>query len=173
MSPEEAQLYTDMVKIGLPVLGTVLAGAVAAWSSVWVTRMRTNYERAKEARERQSQLLHQIATDVAEFEHIAGVHAMTLGNEIRGLDNPIRSSAETQRELETGNKPIRDARANLKLLGLKDEEESLEEYVENVRELLRHGHKLSEQRAKELAEIIPRGPEEFYQSLSHVYLTNQ
>ena len=38
MTQEEIQLYTDIVKVGFPIMGTVLGGVIGALSTYFITQ---------------------------------------------------------------------------------------------------------------------------------------
>ena len=54
----------------------------------------------------------------------------------------------------------------LKILGLKEAEAHLEEYVELTREVISKGPYLEMPRVSELAKIITKGPVKFYSALA-------
>ncbi len=72
MTNEAVQLRNDLAKVGVPVIGTVLGGALGAVSTYFVTRLNHSNDRDKETTRKRLELVLQAANDVAEFEHLIG-----------------------------------------------------------------------------------------------------
>ncbi|TMP85987.1 hypothetical protein CWC05_15400 [Pseudoalteromonas ruthenica] len=165
MTDEEIQLYNDIVKIGLPVLGTVVGGIIGALSTFFITRLNHNNENKKEARRKRHELVLQTANDVAEYEHLTSNYVTALGKYIYNNDHTIDIKA-AEKEFVSNNKPLRRARMNLKILGLNDSEILFEEYVEVTRKIYTKSVCIDAEELSKLARITSRGPVKFYESLS-------
>ncbi|MYM36590.1 hypothetical protein GTP38_19865 [Duganella sp. FT94W] len=165
MPPEEIQLLTDAVKIGFPVVGTIVGTLIGGVSTYFITRINHRHDASKELAKRRFELLIQTANDVTEFENLVGRYATEVSNKIQGLAGAL-DFEEARKDIYTKNQPLRRARMSLKVLGLKEAEANLEKYVEVTREVIRHGPNLSKERASELAKQIVIGPIEFYESLA-------
>jgi hypothetical protein len=165
MTNEEVQLLNDLVKVGVPVIGTVLGGVLGAVSTYFVTRLNHSNDRDKETTKKRLELVLQAANDVAEFEHLIGTYATAVSNHVQGLEGAI-DMEEARQAILTRNQPLRRARMTLKILGLKDAEAHLEEYVELTREVITKGPYLKMPRVSELAKTITRGPVQFYSALA-------
>lgn len=169
---ETVQLINDAIKIGFPVLGTVFGAILGALSTYFLTKLNHKKQVEKEQREWRLNLLMQIASDVTEFEHEAGLYIASVSNELRGVKGPTERHEEFRKSLSNQSKLLRKARANLKLLGLSRENRILEEYVSLVREAHSKGVNLKVERASELAELISPGPVVFYEALSEHISSN-
>jgi len=169
---ETIQLLSDTVKIGFPVLGTILGAIIGALSTYFLTKLNHNNQVEKEKREWRLNLLMQIASDVTEFEHNAGQYIASLSNTLRGAGTVTASYDDCKQALSNQSKMLRKARANLKLIGLLNEDKLLEEYVSLVRESHSKGTNLKPTRASELAELISPGPVKFYEALSNHIASN-
>jgi len=165
VASEEIQLYNDIVKIGLPVLGTVLGGVIGAFSTYLITKLNHGNENKKEAIKKRHELVLQIANDVTEFEHLIGTYATAVSNHIRKLDGAINMEA-ARKAIVNNNQALRRARMTLKILGLTEPESFLEEYVEITREVIAYGPNLKPERISELSKVITKGPIKFYESLA-------
>lgn len=165
MPPEEIQLLTDAVKIGFPVIGTIVGTLIGGVSTYFITRINHRHDASKELAKRRFELMIQTANDVTEFENLVGRYATELSNKIQGLAGAL-DFEEARKNIYTKNQPLRRARMSLKVLGLKEAEANLEKYVEVTREVIRYGPNLSKERASELAKQIVIGPIEFYESLA-------
>ncbi|WP_297190475.1 hypothetical protein [uncultured Porticoccus sp.] len=165
MTNEEIQLLSDTVKVGFPILGTLLGGAIGALSTYFITRLNHKNENAKEALRKRHELILKAAGEIAEFEHLIGTYAFAISNHVQGLEGEIDMEAARQ-NLISQNQPLRRARMILKILNLKEAERHLEEYLEFTREVIAKGPKLKPERASELAKIVTRGPVLFYESLA-------
>jgi len=165
MTNEEVQLLNDLVKVGLPIVGTILGGALGAVSTYFITKLNHINDRDKETTKKRLELVLQTANDVAEFEHLIGTYAFAVSNHVQGFE--VSTSMEEARQaIVNRNQPLRRARMTLKILGLKDAEEHLEEYVELTREVISKGPNLKMPRVSELAKAITRGPVKFYSALA-------
>ena len=165
MTNEEVQLFNDLVKVGFPVVGTILGGVVGAASTYLVTRLNHSNDRTKETAKKRLELVLQAANDVAEFEHLVGTYATAVSNHVQGFEGAIDIEAALQ-AIVNRNQPLRRARMTLKILGLKEAEMHLEEYVEITREVVSKGPYLKMPRVSELAKIIAKGPVKFYSTLA-------
>jgi gas vesicle protein len=165
MTSEEIQLYTDVVKVGFPVAGTLLGGVIGALSTYFITRLNHGNEGKKEALKKRHELILQAAKDVTEFEHLIGTYTTAASNHIRKLDSSIDMS-QAKHNLLNNNQVLRRARMTLKILGLAEAKSKLEIYIEVTRELIAYGPNLAPERISELAKIITKGPVSFYESLS-------
>lgn len=165
MPPEEIQLLTDAVKIGFPVIGTIVGTLIGGVSTYFITRINHRHDASKELVKRRFELLIQTANDVTEFENLVGRYVTEVSNKIQGLAGAL-DFEEARKDIYTKNQPLRRARMSLKVLGLKEAEANLEKYVEVTREVIRYGPNLSKERASELAKQIVIGPREFYESLA-------
>lgn len=56
MTQEEIQLYTDIVKVGFPIMGTVLGGVIGALSTYFITKLNHSNEDRKDAMRRRQEL---------------------------------------------------------------------------------------------------------------------
>lgn len=164
MTIEETQLLNDLIKVGLPILGTLLGGVIGAASTFLVTKLNHSNERIREITQKRLELVLQVANDVTEFEHLISTYITAISNHLQGLA-PIDLD-DARRAIISRNQPLRRARMNLKLLNLTAAEEHLEEYVELTREVIAKGPNLKAARASELAKIITKGPMKFYSSLA-------
>ena len=173
MDAQETQLLSDLVKIGFPVLGTIFGAIVGALSTYFLTKLNQKNQYAKEKREWYLNLIMQVASDVTEFEHVAGLYVASLSNKIRGSEAATASYDECKLALSNQSKLLRKARANLKILGLGQEDKLLEQYVSLVRESHSKGTNLNAKRASELAVLIPPGPIAFYEALSNQIISNK
>jgi len=169
---ETVQLLSDTVKIGFPVLGTILGAIIGALSTYFLTKLNYNKQAEKEKREWRLDLIMQIASDVTEFEHVAGLYIASLCNKLRGVESVTASYDDCKLHLANQSKMLRKARANLKLIGLLHEDSLLEQYVSLVRESNSKGANLKPERARELADIISPGPVKFYEALSSHIASN-
>ena len=165
MTNEEIQLFSDIVKVGFPVAGTLLGGVIGALSTYFITRLNHQNENSKEALRKRHELILQAANDVTEFEHLIGTYATAISNHVQGLDGAIDMEA-ARHEVINRNQPLRRARMVLKLLNLKEAESHLEEYLVATREVVAKGPNLKAERISELAKVVTRGPVQFYESLS-------
>ena len=165
MSNEEIALYSDIVKLGFPVLGTVIGGVIGALSTYFITKQNHKNENANSERQQRVNLILQASNDIAEFEHLMGVYTTGLSNHIRKLDGAF-DIEEPRLAVINNTQMLRRARMTIKILGLKDAELYLEEYLELTREVIAYGPKLKVERIKELAPLITRGPVKFYESLT-------
>ena len=165
MTNEEVQLLSDAIKIGFPVLGTIAGTIFGGVSTYLVTKLGYRNENIKDMTRRRFELLMQTANDIAEFEYFVGTFATALSNKIQELEGGA-DFEEARDALVHKNMPLRRARMSLKLLGLKDAEVHLEEYLKLTREVVACGTDLEQERASELAKIIVRGPVKFYECLS-------
>ncbi|MEW6163485.1 MAG: hypothetical protein AB1642_00340 [Pseudomonadota bacterium] len=163
---ETVQLLSDAVKIGFPVLGTVLGAVIGALSTYFLTKQSHKNQVEKDLREWRLNLITQIASDVTEFEHVAGLYIASLANKQRGIEAGNSSYEECRQQVSNQSKALRKARANLKMIGLLHEDRLLEEYVALVRESHGKGTNLKRERATELVELISPGPIKFYEALS-------
>lgn len=165
MDKDELQLLSDAVKIGFPVFGTIAGAIFGGISTYFLTKLNHRNENSKDTARRRYDLVMQTANDVAEFEHVIGTYATAVSNKVRGL--PASMDFEAARSAVTNkNQPLRRARMALKVLGLKDAEAHLEEYLDFTREVVTRGPLLEPERASELAKIIVRGPVKFYECLA-------
>lgn len=168
MTNEEIQLLNDLVKVGFPVVGTILGGVVGAASTYLIARLNHSNDRAKETARKRLDLVLQAANDVAEFEHLIGTYATAVSNHVQRLKGSI-DMEEARQAIINRNQPLRRARMTLKILGLKEAEVHLEEYVELTREVISKGPHLEMPRASELAKIITKGPVKFYSALAYEF----
>jgi len=164
MTNEEIQLYNDIVKVGFPVMGTLLGGVIGAFSTFFVTKLNHGNENKKEAINKRHELVFQAASDITEFEHLIGVYATALSNDIRKFEDSI-DSVTAKHEVFNRNQSLRRARMTLKVLGLSKSEVLLDEYLVLTREVMANGTNLTAKRSSELARVISKGPVEFYKSL--------
>lgn len=165
MNSEELQFFSDAVKIGFPVLGTVFGAVVGAVATYFVTKLNHQKEESKESARRRYELLIQTATDITDFEHRIGKYSSAVSNKVQGLAGAI-DFEEARLDVVKNNHPLRRARMSLKLLGLKDSEKHLEDYLVLTREVIRFGPNLTAARASELSKLIVVGPVKFYESLA-------
>ena len=165
MASEEIQLYNDIVKIGFPVLGTVLGGVIGAFSTYFITKLNHGNENKKEAIKKRHELILQTANDVTEFEHLIGVYVRALSKYIKNHEDSTDFEAAEQLFINR-HQPLRRARMTLKVLGLSASESLLEEYIEITREILAKGKNLTTEKLTELAKTTSRGPIKFYESLA-------
>jgi gas vesicle protein len=165
MTHEEIQLLSDAIKLGFPVLGTLLGGIIGALTTFLITRANHKNDRAKEELKKRYELILQAANDITEFEHLIGTYATAISNHVQGLKGAIDMES-ARHEIVNRNQPLRRARMVLKLLNLKEAETHLESYIETTREVISKGPNLKPERASELAKIITRGPVQFYESLA-------
>jgi len=174
MSNEELVLLSDFIKIGFPVLGTVAGTILGGFSTYLITRLNHQNEKSKEIARRRLELIMQTANDVTEFENLIGIYAVALSNKVRELDGGI-DFEEAKNALMNKAQPLRRARMSLKVLGLKEAEIHLEEYLDLTREIVKRGPDIEREkvlgpveckRVCDLAKIIARGPIRFYECLS-------
>jgi uncharacterized protein (DUF4213/DUF364 family) len=165
MTNEELQVLNDVVKVGFPVVGTLLGGVLGGVSTYFVTKLNHKNERTKEITKKRLDLVLQAANDVAEFEHLIGTYATAISNHVQELEGAIDMEA-ARHALINRNQPLRRARMTLKLLWLRAAEEELEAYVEVTREIVAKGPNLKMPRVSELAKIVTRGPVKFYAALA-------
>lgn len=165
MTSEEIQLYSDIVKVGFPVAGTLLGGVVGALSTFFIAKLNHKNEDRKEILNKRHELVLQAANDITEFEHLIGIYATAISNHVQGLEGAIDMEA-ARHEIVNRNQPLRRARMTIKVLGLTNSEELLEEYIEVTREVIAKGPNLNAERISELSKIITKGPVKFYESLS-------
>lgn len=171
MTNDEIQLLTDVVKVGFPVLGTLLGGVIGALSTYFITKLNHQGEDRKEALKNRYELILGAAKDITEFEHIIGTYTTAVSNHVRKLDGYIDMEAARQAIINK-NQTLRRARMTLKILGLKESEKHLEEYVQLTREVIAFGPKIDPARIAILAKEIIRGPVKFYESLAPELLVN-
>ncbi|MBF4992159.1 hypothetical protein [Methylophilus sp. QUAN] len=164
MTLEETQLFNDLIKVGLPIMGTLLGGLIGATSTFMITKLNHSNERIREITQKRLDLVLQIANDVTEFEHLISTYATAISNHLQGLASIDMEDA--RKAVINRNQPLRRARMNLKLLNLKEAENYLEEYVELTREVISKGPNLKVSRASELTKTITKGPIQFYSSLA-------
>jgi gas vesicle protein len=165
MAPEKIQLYNDIVKVGFPVIGTVLGGLIGALSTLLITKINHSNESHKESIKRRHDLILEAAKDITEFEHLIGTYASAVSNHVRNLDGGI-DMALARQAVVNNNQALRRARMTLKILGLSDAEKNLEEYIEVTREVIALGPKIQPERIAVIAKIITKGPVRFYESLA-------
>jgi hypothetical protein len=162
----QEQILSDTIKIGFPVIGTIFGAIVGALSTYFVTRLNLKNQDTKQKKEWRLNLIMHIASDVIEFEHVAGLYIASLSNKVRGVINTSIDYKQCEAALLTQSIPLRKARANLKILGLIQEDKLLEEYATLVKEPLNKGLNLSPERILELVSLITPGPVAFYKALS-------
>lgn len=165
MTSQEIQLLSDTVKVGFPILGTLLGGVIGALSTYFITRLNHTNENHKEALRKRHELILKAANEIAEFENLIGTYAFAISTHVQGLGGKI-DIEEARQNLIKQNQPLRRARMILKLLDLKEAEKHLEEYLEYTREVIAYGPNLKPERASQLAKIVTRGPVSFYESLA-------
>ena len=165
MTDQEVQLLSDTVKVGFPILGTIFGAVLGAVSTYFVTRLNYSNDQRRAVAQKRLELVLEAANDVTEFEHLAGTYACAVSNHVQGLTDKIDMD-EAFRALASKNQSVRRARMHLKLLGLKQAEAHLEEYIELTREVIAKGPHSKMPRISELAKIIAKGPVKFYESLS-------
>ena len=165
MTQDEYMLISDAIKIGFPILGTMFGAIVGAISAYFVTTRGYKHDLNKLAEQRRHELITETCQGVAEFEHLIATYSLAVTNHVRKLPNEIDMESARQGVI-AHNKSMRLARANLKILGLKEAEKHLEEYLEVAREVMRKALYLDPDRAVELNKIITRGPVKFYEALS-------
>lgn len=165
MTHEEIQLLSDTIKLGFPILGTLLGGVIGALTTFLITRTNHRNDRAKDELKKRYELILQAATDITDFEHLAGKYATAISNQVQGVKSAIDVES-ARHEIANQNQPLRRARMVLKLLNLKEAETHLEAYIEAVREVNQKGPNLKPEKAIELTRIITRGPVQFYESLA-------
>lgn len=168
MTEPELQLLSDLVKVGIPVAGTILGGLAGAASTLFVTRLNHTATRSGEATKKRLELVLQAANDVAEFEHLIGTYATAVSNHVQGLAGAI-DMEEARRAVVNNNQPLRKARMTLKILSLEEAGTHLEEYIALTREVIGKGPYLKMPRVSELAKIIVRGPIKFYAALANEF----
>lgn len=172
MTNEEIQFYSDLVKVGLPILGTILGGLIGALSTFFITKLNHGNENRKEIIKKRHDLILKAANDITEFEHLIGTYTTALSNQIRGLPaNGTIDINAARSEIVNRNQPLRRARMTLKILGLTDPEKKLEQYIDVTREVISYGPNLSAERISELAKIITKGSVDFYKALAPEFLT--
>lgn len=172
MEPTEIELYSDAVKIGFPVLGTVLGAIIGGVSTYFLAKLNHKNNSKVESQKRRIDLLMTIASDVSEFEHLVGQYATAVSNEVRGAPNPL-DVEECRLALSKENIHVRKVRVNLKLLGLAKAEALLEEYLELTRELIRKGTRIEADKVSDMAKKIARGPVKFYEELGSEFTSNK
>lgn len=165
MTQEEIQLYTDIVKVGFPILGTVLGGVIGAFSTYFITKLNHKNDDSKESIRRRQELVLEAAKDITEFEYLISTYTAAISNHVRRLDAAIDIDAARQ-ALINNNQSLRRARMTLKILGLSDAENYLEEYIEVTREVVAYGPKIKPERIAEIAKTITKGPIKFYEALA-------
>jgi hypothetical protein len=165
MTNEEIQLFSDIVKVGFPVAGTLLGGVIGGLSTYFITRLNHQNESKKETAKKRHELILQAANDITEFEHLIGTYVTAISNHVQGLEGAIDMEA-ARHEIVNRNQPLRRARMVIKLLKLKEAESHLEEYLVATREVIAKGPYLKPERASELAKTITKGPVQFYESLA-------
>jgi hypothetical protein len=165
---EQIALFSDVVKIGFPVIGTMFGAVIGAFSTYLITRLNQTHDSKKEYAKRRYEMLTQTANDVTEFEHLICCYTSEAVSCINGRkrDNELHATREA---LMKNNIPLRRARMSLKLLGLVTAEALLEEYIELTREVVKGGTTISKERIDVLAAQIVVGPTKFYASLSEAF----
>jgi hypothetical protein len=171
MNPQELLLFSDAIKIGFPVLGTIVGALIGGLTTYFLTKHNNINELKKEKSKRRFEMLAQTANDVAEFEFLIGSYATEVSNKIQGLKGAVNFE-EARANVYTKNQPLRRARMTLKLLGLSDAEQHLESYLDITREVIKFGPNLTKERASELAKTIVAGPVLFYSSLAREFSMN-
>ncbi|GAB7213909.1 hypothetical protein [Dickeya oryzae] len=121
MTQEEIQLYNDIVKVGFPVIGTVLGGIIGALSTYFITKLNHSNDDRKESIRRRQELVLDAAKDITEFEHLIGIYTAAVSNHVRNLEGAIDMEAARQ-AIVNNNQSLRRARMTLKILGLTDSE---------------------------------------------------
>jgi len=114
MTNEEIQLFSDIVKVGFPVMGTLLGGVIGATSTYFITKLNHKKESNKEAMQKRYELVLQAANDIAEFEHLIGTYATAVSNHVQKLEGAI-DMEDARYKLLNNNQPLRRARMTLKL----------------------------------------------------------
>ncbi|WP_323954808.1 hypothetical protein [Aeromonas caviae] len=165
MTQEEIQLYTDIVKVGFPIMGTVLGGVIGALSTYFITKLNHSNEDRKDAMRRRQELIIEAARDITEFEHLIGTYATAVSNHVRNLDGGIDMDA-ARKAIVNNNQALRRARMTLKVLGLSKAEGYLEEYIEVTREIIAYGPNIKPERIAVILKVITKGPVDFYESLA-------
>lgn len=165
MTPQELSLLSDSVKIGFPVLGTVIGAFIGGISTYVLTRTNHHHESQKELTKRRFDLIMQTANDVTDFEHILGIYATAVSNKVQGFKTVVDFD-EARANAHNKSQSIRRARMALKILGLAEAETELEKYIDFTREVMRYNSGLSKERAAELNKLIAYGPSGFYAALA-------
>jgi hypothetical protein len=168
MNSEEITLISDAIKLGFPILGTLLGGIIGGLTAFFLARLNHKNEKLKDLNNKRINLLIQAATDITEFEDLIGAFATCVANEVVGNSDKARLE-ETRLAVKQGNLPLRRARMTLKVLGLKEANDKLEVYIEFAREVMSNSVNLEKSRALELNKFITRGPVDFYQCLSNEF----
>ena len=165
MTQEEIQLYSDIVKVGFPIVGTVLGGVIGAFSTYFITKLNHSNDDRKESLRRRQELVLEAAKDITEFEHLIGIYTTAVSNHVRQLDGAIDMEAARQ-AIVNNNQSLRRARMTLKILALAEVEKHLEDYLVVTREVIAYGPKIKPERIAEIAKIITKGPTKFYEALA-------
>lgn len=165
MTQEEIQLYSDIVKVGFPIVGTVLGGVIGALSTYLITKLNHSNDDRKESLRRRQELVLEAAKDITEFEHLIGTYTTAVSNHVRQLDGAIDMEAARQ-AIVNNNQSLRRARMTLKILALTEAEKHLEDYIVVTREVIAYGPKIKPERIAEIAKVITKGPIKFYEALA-------
>ncbi|MCS6160378.1 hypothetical protein [Shewanella baltica] len=165
MTQEEIQLYSDIVKVGFPIVGTVLGGVIGALSTYFITKLNHSNDDRKESLRRRQELVLEAAKDITEFEHLIGTYTTAVSNHVRQLDGAIDMEAARQ-AIVNNNQSLRRARMTLKILALTEAEKHLEDYIVVTREVIAYGPKIKPERIAEIAKVITKGPIKFYEALA-------
>ncbi|MFB2712610.1 hypothetical protein ACE1BU_17330 [Aeromonas veronii] len=64
MTQEEIQLYSDIVKVGFPIVGMVLGGVIGAFSTYFITKLNHSNDDRKESLRRRQELVLEAAKDI-------------------------------------------------------------------------------------------------------------
>lgn len=165
MTQEEIQLYSDIVKVGFPIVGTVLGGVIGALSTYFITKLNHSNDDRKESLRRRQELVLEAAKDITEFEHLIGTYTTAVSNHVRQLDGAIDMEVARQ-AIVNNNQSLRRARMTLKILALTEAEKHLEDYIVVTREVVAYGPKIKPERIAEIAKVITKGPIKFYEALA-------
>ena len=165
MTQEEIQLYTDIVKSGFPVLGTLFGSVIGAASTYFLTKLNNKNNNKQETQRARNELLMKTANNVADFEHLMTTYTTTL-IALSRKKVCINEWSVAERNLNNGYKSLRKAKMALNILGMKKSLALLESYLSFTEEILVFGMEISSESGDELAQKMSNELASFYQSLS-------
>jgi hypothetical protein len=139
VSKEELEILSDAIKIGFPILGTILGALIGAVSSFIVTRLKNNEEIKKDILARKLGIIEDVSEDFAVFtDVIAKLYAEsklqheTIINQGFAEDVVAKNIATIAQMLHDCQPRLKKMESRLLILGVHDACGALTDYLKEV-----------------------------------------